>query len=148
MNGQLEQRPLEVLFVEDNWGDVLLMKEAFRENRLDANLNVVTDGEAALAYLDNEAEGGVSRSPDIILLDLNLPRMDGRALLRRIKRDPRFQSLLVIILTSSHLDSDLREAYDMDANGYIVKPADLKGFLETARNLRDFWFKRAVPPQE
>jgi CheY-like chemotaxis protein len=144
MNEPLNQRPVEVLWVEDNWGDVLLMKEAFQENHLRARLNVVTDGEEAMAFLNHEAKHLGAPSPDIILLDLNLPRMDGRALLRRLKRHPRFNAVPIVVLTSSRLDSDMREAFDMDANGYIVKPVDLSGFLQTTKTLQDFWFKRLV----
>ena len=134
-------KTLEILLVEDSWGDVLLLREAFQESRLPVNLNIVTDGEDALAYLNGESKYTGSPMPDLVLLDLNLPRMDGRALLRRVKNHPRFKRLPVVVLTSSALESDIREVNEMKANSYLVKPADLKGFHEIARKLWDFWLK-------
>lgn len=141
MNGRFE-----ILLVEDNSGDVFLLKKAFQESLVAAHLNIVTDGEEALAFLNREDRFKEAPAPDIVLLDLNLPRMDGRAVLRRIKSHPKFRTIPVIVLTSSRLESDVREAYEMSANGYLMKPLDLRGFQETARSLRDFWFKRVVLP--
>jgi chemotaxis family two-component system response regulator Rcp1 len=134
-------KTLEILFVEDSWGDVLLLREAFRESELPVSLNIVTDGEDALAYLNRDSKYAGAPAPDLVLLDLNLPRMDGRALLRRIKNHPRLKILPVIILTSSTLESDIREVNELNVNSYLVKPTDLKGFNVIARNLWDFWLK-------
>lgn len=134
-------KTVEVLLVEDSWGDVLLLREAFRDSGLPVNLNIVTDGEDALAYLNREPKYAGSPVPNLVLLDLNLPRMDGRALLRRVKNHPRFKSLPVVVLTSSTLESDIREVNEMKANSYLVKPADLRGFHEIAHNLWDYWLK-------
>jgi two-component system, chemotaxis family, response regulator Rcp1 len=134
-------KTFEILFAEDSWGDVFLFREAFRESNMPVNLNIVTDGEDALAYLNRESKYGGSPAPDLVLLDLNLPRMDGRALLRRIKNHPRFKLLPVVVLTSSTLESDVREVNEMNVNSYLVKPADLKGFQEIVRNLWDFRLK-------
>jgi chemotaxis family two-component system response regulator Rcp1 len=145
----LNQNPydgLRILAVEDNPGDVLLLTEAFKEGRIRAQLNVVTNGEEALDYLQGTGRHAEARIPDLILLDLNLPRMDGRALLRRLKSDPAFQSLPVIVLSSSSLATDIREAYDMNASCYIVKPSDLDGFFKVANSLRDFWFSQVRLP--
>lgn len=139
-------RTVEILLVEDSMGDIVLMREAFRDSRLPVNLNVVTDGEEALAYLKGEPKYAESPRPHFILLDLNLPRMDGRALLRRIKAHPRFKGLPVVVFTSSKLDSDIREVFEMHADHYVVKPSDLKGFHEIVRQLWEFWLNSKGPP--
>jgi two-component system, chemotaxis family, response regulator Rcp1 len=136
---------LEVLFVEDSWGDVFLMREAFRDSRFPVNLNIVTDGEEALAFLKRENKHMEAPEPDLVLLDLNLPRMDGRVLLRRIKAHPRFKLLPVVVLTSSKLDTDMREVLGMEVDQYLVKPADLQGFRATTRQLWDFWQNSKAP---
>lgn len=132
-------KTFEILLVEDSWGDALLMREAFRESRLPARLSIVTNGEEALAYLNREPRYPEAKIPDLILLDLNLPRMDGRIFLRRLRHNPRFKELVVVVLTSSDLESDLREVQELEAQGYIIKTGDLKGFLQTAEILKDHW---------
>ncbi len=146
MNGRLVYRPFEILIVEDNAGDVLLMQQAFHETMTAVHLNFVTNGEEAINFLKREGKYKESPAPDMVLLDLNTPRIDGRMALRMIKSDPAFKIIPVIILTSSRLESDVREAYEMNANGYLMKPMDFRGFQETTRCLVDFWFKRAVLP--
>ena len=147
MNKPLRDLRLEVLMVEDNLGDVILITEAFRECRLPANLSVVGTGEDALDYLRGRGRYHRAKTPAFILLDLNLPKMDGRAFLRQVKADPELKSIPVIILTSSRLETDIREAYDMNANCYIVKPGDMGGFLKMAGSLRDFWVAQVeLPP--
>ena len=144
----MSQKPflktIEVLLVEDSWGDVVLMRDAFREKHLPVNLNIVTDGEDALAYLNREPKYVQHPKPDLILLDLNLPRMDGRAFLRRVKNHPRFKAIPVVVLTSSRLETDIREVFEMNADQYLVKPTDLKGFHETARQLWQLWQKHVA----
>lgn len=141
MRPEPSPQTFQILLVEDSWGDVLLMREAFRESRLTARLNIVTNGEEALAYLNREPRYAEAVTPDLILLDLNLPRMDGRIFLRRLRNHPRLKGLTVVVLTSSDLDSDLREVKELEAQGYIRKPSDLNGFLQTARILKQHWLK-------
>jgi two-component system, chemotaxis family, response regulator Rcp1 len=142
------KRIAEILLVEDNPADVLLITEAFKENRLKANLNVVNDGEEALDYLNRKGKHAEAKTPDYILLDLNLPRMDGRTFLGRVKRESLFKSIPVIVLTSSRSDLDIREVYELNANCYIVKPSDLDGYMETVKKLQDFWMTLVLlPPQ-
>jgi CheY-like chemotaxis protein len=131
--------PLNILMVEDNLGDILLLNEAFKEGQVTAKMSVVSDGEEALIYLRRGGKYAGMPVPDLILLDLNLPRMDGRTFLRRVKEDPMFRSLPVIVLSSSNLESDVREAYDMSASCYLVKPSDLEGFQKISKFLREFW---------
>ncbi len=140
-------KKFEILLVEDNWGDALLMREAFRESGLVVKLSIVTDGEQALAFLNREGIFAEASRPDLILLDLNLPRMDGRGFLRRIKTHPAFQDLQVVVLTTSKLDSDIREVSERDIRGYIVKPVDLDGFLKVTRSLGDFLMKSTDLPR-
>lgn len=139
-------KKFEILLVEDNWGDALLVKIAFREKRFYGNLNIVTNGEQALSFLNREDSYHRAPLPDLILLDLNLPRMDGRTFLRRIKSQEKFRDLKVVVLTSSKLDSDFREILDMNANGYLVKPLDLYGFFNLVQDLTDFLAKSKALP--
>jgi len=140
------KRIAEILLVEDNPADILLIKEAFKENRLRTILNVVSDGEEALDYLNQKGKHTDAKTPDFILLDLNLPRMDGRTFLGRIKRENLFKSIPVIVLTSSRSDLDIREVYELNANCYIVKPSDLDGYIETVKKVQDFWMTLVLLP--
>lgn len=137
---------IHILAVEDNLGDIVLLTEAFKESQIRAQMKVVSNGEEALAYLQGSEKYEDVPAPDLILLDLNLPRMDGRAFLRRLKGDPDLKSLPVIVLSSSSLETDVREAYDMNASCYIVKPSDLEGFFKVAKNLKEFWLTQVRLP--
>jgi chemotaxis family two-component system response regulator Rcp1 len=132
------KKKFEILLVEDNWADVLLAKIAFKKSKFAGNLNIVTDGEQALLFLNQEDPYSKVPVPDLVLLDLNLPRMDGRTFLRRVKSQPKFMDLKIVVLTSSQLDSDVREVLDMRANGYLVKPLELQGFFKMVDDLMDF----------
>ena len=141
-------RPLEILLVDDDSGDVLLMKEALRESSLRNTLQVVKDGVEAMAYLRREAAYKDAARPDVVLLDLNLPRKDGREVLADIKQDPTLRTIPVVILTTSTSDADILTAYDLHANLYVNKPVDLDEFLNIVREIDQF-FSRVVrlPPR-
>jgi two-component system, chemotaxis family, response regulator Rcp1 len=137
-------RPAELLLIEDNYGDVLLTREAFRSARISNNLAVAGDGEQALAMLRREDPYADQVTPDVILLDLNLPRMDGREVLEAIKSDPKLQRIPVIVLTSSKAEIDIVKTYDLGANGYIVKPVTFERLQEIVASIETFWFSVVV----
>ena len=132
-------RPIEVLLVEDDPGDVLLIREAFDYNKVHNNLNVVSDGEQALAYLRRDGGFADAHRPDLILLDLNLPRKDGRELLGEIKQDPGLRTIPVVVLTTSEAEEDILRSYELHANAYVTKPVDFEKFVEVVRKIDDFW---------
>ncbi len=129
----------EILLVEDNPGDVLLTKEAFREGRLAHRLSVVEDGEDALHFLRQEGKHADAPRPDLILLDLNLPKKDGRELLAEVKGDPVLRHIPVIVLTTSDAEQDVWRAYKLHANCYLTKPVQMDDFLNKIRSVEDFW---------
>jgi CheY-like chemotaxis protein len=131
--------PIAILLVEDNPGDVRLTREGLREGKVRNNLSVVDDGVKALAFLRREGEYAQAPRPDLILLDLNLPRLSGREVLAEIKRDPQFKSIPVVILTSSKAEQDIVKAYELAANCYITKPVDLDQFITVVKSIEDFW---------
>jgi two-component system, chemotaxis family, response regulator Rcp1 len=131
-------RPLNVLLVEDNPGDIRLMREALR-NGATKKLDAVEDGEEALAYLRREAPYADAPKPDLIFLDLNLPKKDGREVLNEIKKDERWRRIPVVILTTSEAERDIYGAYELHANCYIKKPTDLDEYMEVIRACETFW---------
>ena len=131
--------PIEILLVEDNPGDIRLTREAFKECKVYNNLHTVVDGEAAMAFLHREGEYEDAPCPDLILLDLNLPKKDGREVLREIKTDENLKSIPVVILTTSQAEEDILRAYGLNANCYICKPIDLDQFSKIIRAIEDFW---------
>ncbi len=137
-----------ILLVEDNPGDVRLALEAFRECPLKCDVRVVNDGRAALEALRGGSGPDGNFRPDLILLDLNLPVMDGRRILEEIKSDPRLRSIPVIVLTTSRSDDDITRSYDLHANAYIPKPVDMDHFVEVIRKVEDFWFATVKLPSE
>ena len=134
-----KERPVEILLVEDNPGDVRLTVEAFKEVKVRNTLHIVDDGEKAMSFLRQEGNYASARRPDLILLDLNLPRKDGRDVLAEIKQDAGLKHIPVVVLTSSEADEDVLKAYDSHANCYITKPVDLDQFLGVAERIQDFW---------
>ncbi|HEX2025712.1 MAG TPA: response regulator [Actinomycetota bacterium] len=132
-------RPIEILLVEDNPGDVRLTREALREAKMANNLHVAGDGVTALAFLRSTDGGGRPR-PDLILLDLNLPRKSGRDVLEEIKDDPDLRRIPVVVLTTSEADEDIERSYELHANAYIRKPVDFGAFIDVVRAIEDFWF--------
>jgi CheY-like chemotaxis protein len=131
--------PIEILLVEDSPGDVRLTQEAFKDARVLVNLHVAGDGEEAMAFLKREGKYSSKPRPDIILLDLNLPKKDGRAVLAEIKEDPNLQTIPVVILTMSASEEDVLKSYSLHANCYITKPVDLDGFLKVVKSIDGFW---------
>ena len=132
-------RLIEILLVEDNPGDIRLTQEVFREGRLANRLHIVRDGVEALAYLRREGPYAQAARPDIILLDLNLPRKDGREVLAEIKADQDLRRIPVIVLTTSSADQDIGQAYGLHANCYLTKPVGLDEFIAVVRSIEDFW---------
>ena len=135
-----EHRPhFEILMVEDNPGDIVLTQEAFREGRLAHRLSVVEDGEEALRFLRKQGRYQDAPRPDLMLLDLNIPKKDGRELLAEVKNDPSLRHIPVIVLTTSDAEQDVWRAYKLHANCYLTKPLDLDDFLEKIRSIEEFW---------
>ena len=141
-------RPVEILLVEDNPGDVRLTREALREGKVHNNLAVASDGVEAVRYLRREGEHAGAVRPDLILLDLNLPRMDGREVLAEIKADPALRHIPVVVLTSSQAEEDIARAYHLHANCYVTKPVDLDQFIHVVESIEDFWFTIVKLPPE
>lgn len=131
--------PIEILLVEDNPADARLTQEALKESKVRNNLVVLGDGEQALAYLRREGKHADARRPDLILLDLNLPRKDGRELLADVKADPDLRRIPVVVLTTSAGEEDVLRAYNLQAACYITKPVDLDQFINVVRSIEDFW---------
>jgi two-component system, chemotaxis family, response regulator Rcp1 len=143
---EAQGRSAELLLIEDNYGDVLLTREAFGSARVRNRLAVAGDGEEALAMLRREGNYADQPTPDVILLDLNLPRMDGREVLEAIKTDPNLQRIPVIVLSSSKAEVDILKTYDLGANGYIVKPVTFERLQEIVSSIETFWFSVVVLP--
>jgi len=133
-------RPIEVLLVEDNPGDVRLTMEAMRESKVLVNLSVAPDGEEALAFLRKEGPHQKAARPDLILLDLNLPRKDGREVLADIKADAELRRIPVVVLTTSRAEEDILRTYNLHANCFITKPVDLDQFITVVGSIGEFWF--------
>lgn len=142
-------RQVEILLVEDNPGDVRLTREALKEAKVLNNLNVVGDGTEAVAYLERQGKYGDSVRPDLILLDLNLPKMNGREVLAYIKGKDELARIPVVILTSSKAEEDILKTYGLHANCYIIKPVDLDKFVNIIRAIENFWLSIVhLPPSQ
>jgi two-component system, chemotaxis family, response regulator Rcp1 len=139
-------RAVEILLVEDNQGDVRLTREALKEGHLNNRLSVVSDGIAAMDFLHRRGPHVDAPRPDLILLDLNLPRRDGREVLAEIKQDPNLRRIPVIVLTTSRAEEDLLRAYDLHANCFIKKPVEFDAFIEVIKTIENFWFTIVVLP--
>ena len=133
-------KPIEVLLVEDNAGDVRLTEEALKEGKLAVRLTVARDGLEAMEILHQRNGNAAARRPDLILLDLNLPKMDGRQVLQEIKNDPNLMRIPVVVLTTSAADADILTTYGAHANCYITKPVDMDRFISIVLLLEEFWF--------
>ena len=140
--------PIEVLLVEDSPGDVRLTREALKDAKVHINLHVASDGTEAMAFLGRQGEYAHVPCPDLILLDLNLPKKDGREVLAEIKDSPALKTIPVVILTTSASEADILRSYRLHANCYITKPVDLEGFLSVVRSIDSFWLSVVQLPHE
>lgn len=148
MSSHSNGRLVEILLVEDNPGDVRLTKEAMKEGKMRNNLSVARDGVEAMAFLRREGKYADAPRPDVVLLDLNLPKKDGRSVLKEIKEDPNLRRIPVVILTSSKADEDVLNSYDLHANCYVTKPGDLEQFIEVVKSVEGFWVQIVKLPKE
>ena len=147
MNVARTGKVIDVLLVEDDPGDVLMTREAFEDNKVANRLAVVSDGVSALAYLRKEGEHADARTPDLVLLDLNLPRMDGREVLEAMKNDEALRSIPVVVLTTSEAEEDVVRSYALHANAYVTKPVDFERFIEVVRHIDEFFVEVVLLPQ-
>jgi CheY-like chemotaxis protein len=141
-------KPIEVLLVEDNPGDAQLTRIALSDGKMCINLSLTEDGVDALAFLRKEGKYVDAPRPDLILLDLNLPRKDGREVLAEIKADPSLKRIPVVVLTTSQSDTDILQAYELAANCFITKPVDFDQFVKIVQTIEDFWFTVVKLPSE
>lgn len=139
MDGISLERGIEILLVEDNPGDVRLTQEALKDGKILNNLNVVSDGVEAMAFLHREGKFADAPRPELILLDLNLPKKDGREVLAEIKSQPNLKRIPVVILTSSAAEQDIFKSYNLHANCYVTKPVDLDQFIHVVKSIEQFW---------
>ncbi len=148
MSDPFPSQPIEVLLVEDDPGDVLMTQEAFADYKIANRLTVVTNGEDAIAYLRKQGRFADAATPDLVLLDLNLPRRDGREVLRDIKGDPDLRRIPVVVLTTSEAEEDVLASYDLHANAYVRKPVDFEQFVAAVRAIDDFFITVVrLPPR-
>ncbi len=141
-------KPVEILLVEDSPGDVDLTREALSDSKMANRLHVVEDGEEAMDFLHRRGRFAGAVRPDVILLDLNLPRKDGREVLEEIKDDEQLKTIPVVILTTSRADEDILKTYKLHANCYITKPVDVNQFFQVVKSVEDFWFTVVKLPRE
>jgi CheY-like chemotaxis protein len=141
-------RPIEILLVEDNPGDVRLTREALADNKIRNTLHVVADGVQALAFLRRQGKHATVPRPDLILLDLNLPKKDGREVLAEIKGNGNLRRIPVVVLTTSGAEEDILKAYDLNANCYVTKPVNLDSFIKVVKSIESFWVTIVELPPE
>ena len=139
-------RPIEILLVEDSAADVGLTVEAFRDAKIQNRMSVVEDGVEAMAFLRREGSHARAPRPDLILLDLNLPRKDGRQVLKEIKADPALRNIPIVVLTTSKGEEDVLRAYELHANCYVKKPVDFNRFMEVVKSIESFWLTVVTLP--
>lgn len=139
-------RPVEILLAEDNPGDVKLTEKALEKGKVINNLHVVTDGVEAMKYLRQEGTYASAPRPDLLLLDLNMPRKDGQEVLRDVKADEDLRRIPVVVLTSSEAEEDIVDSYDLHANAYLTKPVDFEGFVDIIGTIEEFWLSVVKRP--
>jgi two-component system response regulator len=142
-----EGRPIEILLVEDDPGDTLITTEALQDSKVLNNLHTVVNGEEALAFLRQEGDFGDAVRPDLVLLDLNLPRRDGREVLAEVKADDDLRRIPVVVLTTSQAEEDIIRSYDLHANAYVTKPVDFDRFVHVVKSIDEFYFTIVRLPQ-
>jgi two-component system, chemotaxis family, response regulator Rcp1 len=141
-------RPIDILLVEDNPGDVMLVEEVLSDSKVRNRLHVVSDGEQAMEFVRRQGKHAGAPRPDLILLDLNLPKKGGREVLREVKTHPDLKTIPVVVLSSSKSDDDVVNSYELHANAYILKPVDFHQFMKVMRAIEDFWFITVkLPPR-
>jgi len=146
---QTEMRPFDILLVEDSPSDVRLMQESLKECKILHNLSIVEDGQDAMDFLQKTGKFTKAPSPDLILLDLNLPKKNGREVLEEIKNDPGLRQIPVVVLTSSKAEEDIVKSYKLHCNAYITKPFDIKGLIEVTNSIKHFWLAIVkLPPKK
>ncbi|MBI2083178.1 MAG: response regulator [Deltaproteobacteria bacterium] len=144
---EFNAKPIEILLVEDNPGDIRLIQEAFREEKIINKMQIVNDGEEAVDYIFGRGSHVGRVLPDLVILDLNLPKKDGREVLREVKNDEKMKMIPVIILTSSRAEEDIVKSYMSHANCYIAKPTDFEKFTDVVKRIENFWFTVvSLPP--
>jgi len=149
MTRDLAGKPIEILMVEDNPGDVELVVESLQNGKLSNRLHVVSDGEEALAFLHRQGTHANAPRPDLILLDLNLPKKGGREVLAEIKADERLRAIPVVVLTTSKSEEDVLRSYQLNANCYVAKPVDFFQFEKIVKAIKEFWFSIVIlPPRD
>jgi chemotaxis family two-component system response regulator Rcp1 len=148
MAGMAEREPVEILLAEDNPGDVKLTRKALEKGRLANNLHVVNDGVETMQFLRGEGDHEGRPRPDLILLDLNMPRKDGREVLEEIKESDDLKRIPVVVLTSSEAEEDVLRSYELHANAYLTKPVDFGGFVDVVGKLEEFWLQVVKLPPE
>lgn len=139
-------KPIEILLVEDSPSDAALTKEALEAGKIANNLNRVVDGVEAMEYLRRQGTFAKAPRPDLIMLDLNLPRKDGREVLRELKGDPSLRTIPVLVLTTSRSDKDVLQSYELNANCYITKPVDFQHFIDVVKSIENFWLSVVTLP--
>ena len=144
----LNGRPVEILLVEDNEGDIGLVEEVFEEGRINNNLSVAEDGDEAMMFLRKEGQFANATRPDLILLDLNLPCKDGREVLKEVKEDDNLKKIPIVVLTTSKAEEDILKSYDLHANSYITKPVDFDQFINVIKSIESFWLEVVKLPSQ
>lgn len=140
---------VKILLVEDSIADARLILEVFKEEKIAVDVDVVRDGEAAMSYLQRDGEFADKQQPDLILLDLNMPKKDGREVLAEVKADPKLKVIPIVILTTSQSEEDILKSYDLQASCYVTKPIDLEQFTKIIKSLDGFWFSAVrFPPKK
>jgi two-component system response regulator len=148
VNTLIDVMPIEILLIEDNPGDVELTKIALEDSKISVNLSIVEDGVEAIAFLRREGKYANVPHPDIVLLDLNLPKKDGREVLAEIKADEKLKRIPVVVLTTSQAEEDVLKVYNLSANCYITKPVDFDQFVKIVQSIENFWFTIVKLPPE